>query len=140
MNEPPMDDLPEGEDPENKYKGSLRPMGELCFNLLGEAIRTGATEIQIRPVVEPFVEPRIQLRLRVKGDLVPGTTDLPWPHYRHLISRLKKMGSMDVAERRMPQSGKMRFKYGEKVYNMTLQIQPIHEYESCVIYLNEKDF
>ncbi len=126
------------DDPEEHQEGSIRPIGKICAELFLEAIEAGASEIQIRPVVEPFKESRIQLRLRVKGELVPGNTDLPWPHYRHLISRFKKMGSMDVAERRMPQSGHLVFQYNGKHYPMTLQIQPILELESCVIYLDQK--
>ncbi len=133
-----MDDRRE-EEFGNNQEGSARPIGELCYDLFREAIEARATEIHIRPVVEHLKEPEMRLRLRVAGELVPGTTELPWLFYRHLISRFKKMSSMDVAERRSPQTGSLKFKYDGQVYNMTLQIQPIHEFESCVIYLTGKD-
>jgi len=133
-----MDDEQETEPFDNEEEGYSRPIGKLCLALFQEAIEAGATEIQIRPVVEPPAEPQMRLRLRVNGELIPGTMVLPWPHYHHLISRFKKMSQMDVAVRHSPQSGKMGFKFGEKVIYMTLQMQPIHDYESCVIYFDKK--
>ncbi len=138
MNDPHGDASQEGESPEENEK-PFPSMGELSFALLHEAILAGASEIQIRPVVEPWAESKMRLRWRVQGEFVPGTTELPWFRYRHLISRFKKMAFMDLTKTTEPQSGKMKLKVGGEVYNMTVQIQPIQDYETCVIYLAGKD-
>lgn len=138
MNDPHEDDLPEGERSEYGHPPMLS-MGELCSNLIQEAILAGASEIQIRPLVEPFAESKMRLRFRVKGELVPGTTELPWFRYRHLISKFKKIACLDVAQRRAPQSGHMKLRVDGEVYSMTVQIQPIHDFETCVIYFTGKE-
>src|SRR5277367_3587545 len=107
MNDTPMDDPQEGESLENEDEKPFLSIGELYLSLFREAISARATEIHIRPIHEPFAKPAVRLRFRVEGDLVPGDTDIPWNRYDHLVSRLKKMGRMDVAERRVPQNGAM---------------------------------
>ncbi len=81
----------------------------LANQIIADAFRQGSSDIHI----EPYGEKRDTLvRFRVDGDCFEYMK-IPPSYRRAIVSRLKIMSSLDIAERRKPQDGKIKFKIGE---------------------------
>ena len=101
--------------------------------MLFQAIREEASDIHI----EPFPRESI-LRYRIDGDLeersMPNHT---W--HNAIISRIKIMGSMNIAERRIPQDGRIPLRLGAKKYELRVSIIPtVFQKESVVMRILDK--
>jgi type II secretory ATPase GspE/PulE/Tfp pilus assembly ATPase PilB-like protein len=81
----------------------------LANQIIADAFRQGSSDIHI----EPYGEKRDTLvRFRVDGSCFEYMK-IPPSYRRAIVSRLKIMASLDIAERRKPQDGKIKFKLGE---------------------------
>ncbi len=81
----------------------------LANQIIADAFRQGSSDIHI----EPYGEKRDTLvRFRVDGNCFEYMK-IPPSYRRAIVSRLKIMASLDIAERRKPQDGKIKFKIGE---------------------------
>jgi type IV pilus assembly protein PilB len=86
------------------------PVVKLVNSLLSEALRRGASDIHIEPY-----EGRLRVRYRVDGVLAE-IMNPPFRLKNAVISRLKIMSELDIAERRVPQDGRIKIKIrGKKV-------------------------
>jgi type IV pilus assembly protein PilB len=85
-----------------KERSETAPIVDLVDLLVRSAIRSHASDVHIEPL-----EKGVLVRHRLDG-LLKEVMDLPkWVH-EGLIARLKIMGGMDIAEKRLPQDGRMR--------------------------------
>jgi type IV pilus assembly protein PilB len=108
------------------------PVIKLANIILVQAIKDRASDIH----VEPF-EKSVRLRYRIDGSLVdrtPPPRNLVVP----LISRLKIMCSLDIAERRLPQDGRMRVKVSGRDYDLRVSFLPTSHGEKCVLRVLDK--
>ncbi len=108
------------------------PVIKLANLVLLQAIKDGASDIHI----EPF-EKTMHLRYRIDGALI----DVPPPPKTMqvaLISRLKIMSNLDIAERRLPQDGRMRVRYGGRAIELRVSFLPTVHGEKCVLRILEK--
>jgi type IV pilus assembly protein PilB len=108
------------------------PVIKLANLILVQAIKDRASDIHI----EPF-EKMVRLRYRVDGgliDKVPPPKNLQIP----LVSRLKIMSSLDIAERRLPQDGRMRVKVGGRDFDLRVSLLPTVHGEKCVLRVLDK--
>jgi type II secretory ATPase GspE/PulE/Tfp pilus assembly ATPase PilB-like protein len=81
----------------------------LANQIIADAFRQGTSDIHI----EPYGEKRDTLvRFRVDGDCFEYMK-IPPSYRRAIVSRFKIMASLDIAERRKPQDGKIKFKIGD---------------------------
>jgi type II secretory ATPase GspE/PulE/Tfp pilus assembly ATPase PilB-like protein len=81
----------------------------LANQIIADAYRQGASDIH----VEPYGDKRETLvRFRVDGDCFEYMK-IPQSYRRAIVSRLKIMASLDIAERRKPQDGKIKFKLSD---------------------------
>ncbi|AJC20068.1 GspE/PulE family protein [Pandoraea pulmonicola] len=69
--------------------------------LLGEAIRAGASDVHFEPMAQRF-----RVRLRIDGRLQEHV-DIPLPWRDMLVSRLKVLANLDISQKRLPQDGRM---------------------------------
>jgi general secretion pathway protein E len=94
---------PDGEDTERlKDLASEAPVIRLVNQMIARAVETQASDIHI----EPFDD---KLRVRYRYDGVLHEADPPPPQLQAaIISRIKIMGHLDIAERRLPQDGRLR--------------------------------
>ena len=108
------------------------PVIKLANLILVQAIKDRASDIHI----EPF-EKGMRLRYRVDGVL---TDALPPPKQMQLAlaSRFKIMSSLDIAERRLPQDGRMRVRVGGKDYDLRVSIMPTVHGEKIVLRVLDK--
>jgi type IV pilus assembly protein PilB len=108
------------------------PVIKLANLILVQAIKDRASDIHI----EPF-EKMVRLRYRVDGGLM-DVTPPPKAMQLALASRLKIMSSLDIAERRLPQDGRMRVKVGGKDYDLRVSFLPTVHGEKCVLRVLDK--
>jgi type IV pilus assembly protein PilB len=108
------------------------PVIKLANLILVQAIKDRASDIHL----EPF-EKSMRLRYRMDGVLVDATPP-PKSMQLALASRLKIMSSLDIAERRLPQDGRMRVKVGGKDYDIRVSVLPTVHGEKIVMRVLDK--
>ncbi|MCU0771946.1 MAG: Flp pilus assembly complex ATPase component TadA [Verrucomicrobia bacterium] len=108
------------------------PVIKLANLILVQAIKDRASDIHL----EPF-EKSMRLRYRLDGVLVDATPP-PKSMQLALASRLKIMSSLDIAERRLPQDGRMRVKVGGKDYDIRVSVLPTVHGEKVVMRVLDK--
>src|SRR6266850_1071541 len=108
------------------------PVIKLANLILVQAVKDRASDIHI----EPF-EKSLRLRYRIDGVLVDATPP-PKQMQLALASRFKIMSSLDIAERRLPQDGRMRIRVGGKDYDMRVSIMPTVHGEKIVLRVLDK--
>lgn len=111
---------------------SHAPIVRIVNTLLAEAVRAGASDIHIEAYERDSV-----MRFRVDG-MLREVTRLPWRAHRALISRIKVMAEMDIAEQRLPQDGRLTTKLGSRVIDVRISTLPSAYGERCVMRLLEK--
>ncbi len=112
--------------------GEEAPVIKLANLILVQAIRDRASDIHI----EPF-EKSVRLRYRVDGALI----DMPPPPKSlqlALTSRIKIMSNLDIAERRLPQDGRMRMRVSGKDIDLRVSLLPVVHGEKVVLRILDK--
>jgi type II secretory ATPase GspE/PulE/Tfp pilus assembly ATPase PilB-like protein len=109
------------------------PVIKLVMQLLTEAFRLKASDIHIEPL-----ETSVRVRYRLDGKLVHVDTH-PKKLLPAIIARLKVMsGSMSIAEKRLPQDGRIQLKMGEKEVDLRVSSVPSNHGESIVMRILDK--
>jgi type IV pilus assembly protein PilB len=108
------------------------PVIKLANLILVQAIKDRASDIHI----EPF-EKSVRLRYRIDGALTDATPP-PKTMQVALTSRLKIMSNLNIAERRLPQDGRMRMKVGGKDIDLRVSFLPTVHGEKCVLRVLDK--
>lgn len=104
----------------------------LLDKIINQASNLGVTDIHFEPK-----ENELALRFRLDGVLFKAAT-LPRDLSAPLVSRIKIIGGMDIAERRMPQDGRHTIKTGEKLLDLRISSVPSQFGEKIVIRLLSK--
>ena len=108
------------------------PVIKLANLILLQAIKDRASDVHI----EPF-EKMVRLRYRIDGSLMDATPP-PKNLQIALISRLKIMSNLNIAERRLPQDGRMRMKVGGKDIDLRVSFLPTVHGEKVVLRVLDK--
>jgi type IV pilus assembly protein PilB len=108
------------------------PVIKLANLIIVQAIKDRASDIHL----EPF-EKSMRLRYRVDGELMDATPP-PKQMQLALASRFKIMSSLDIAERRLPQDGRMRVKVSGKDYDLRVSVMPTVHGEKIVLRVLDK--
>ena len=106
---------------------SEAPIIKLVNQFLTKAVEEGASDIHIEPLAE-----NLQVRFRVDGVLREHATP-PKNIQSSIISRVKIMARMDIAERRLPQDGRIRIKIAGKDIDLRVSCLPTVYGESVVM-------
>ena len=108
------------------------PVIKLANLIVLQAIKDRASDIHL----EPF-EKVMRLRYRIDGVLQDATPP-PKQMQLALASRFKIMSNLDIAERRMPQDGRMRVKVSGKDYDLRVSVLPTVHGEKIVLRVLDK--
>ena len=108
------------------------PVIKLANLIIVQAIKDRASDVHL----EPF-EKTMRLRYRVDGVLVDATPP-PKQLQLALASRFKIMSSLDIAERRLPQDGRMRVRVSGKDYDLRVSVLPTVFGEKVVMRVLDK--
>lgn len=108
------------------------PVIRLVNDILFRALQLRASDIHVHPY-----ESKIQVRYRVDGILY-DVLSLNRNVLPLVISRIKIMAAMDIAERRMPQDGRSSVRLGQREIDLRVSTVPTSYGERCVIRLLDK--
>ncbi|PYP48407.1 MAG: type IV-A pilus assembly ATPase PilB [Gemmatimonadetes bacterium] len=108
------------------------PVVKLINGLLTDAVKRGASDIHI----EPF-EHEMRVRYRVDGAL-HEVMKPPIKMRAALTSRIKIMAQLNIAERRVPQDGRIKLKFGAKVIDYRVSTLPVLFGEKIVLRILDK--
>ncbi len=109
------------------------PVVRLVHLMISEAVQLRASDIH----VEPF-EQRVRIRYRIDGHLVERDSP-PRRLLGAIISRIKILSKLDIAERRRPQDGRIKVSGGGKEMDLRVSIIPTNHGQSAVLRLLDKD-
>lgn len=108
------------------------PMVQLANQILARAIKRGCSDIHVEPR-----EKAVIVRYRLDGVLFIDR-QLPKQILAPLISRYKIMSNLDIAERRVPQDGRMRLRFSGKDVDFRVSTIPVKHGEKVVMRLLDK--
>jgi type II secretory ATPase GspE/PulE/Tfp pilus assembly ATPase PilB-like protein len=118
-----------------KVDASAPEVEKLVNAIILSALATKASDIHIEPQEDPTgKDSKILLRYRVDGVLTPGPFKVPWAYRHALIAKLKIMtNSMNITERRVPQSGRIQVLNKGKPIEFRVEMLPTVYGEACVM-------
>jgi general secretion pathway protein E len=108
------------------------PVIKLVNKIFFQAMQSRASDIH----VEPY-ENEARVRFRIDG-VLHNVLTLPKQQTRALLSRLKIMSNLDIAERRLPQDGQSRIKTGQDLVDVRVSVIPTLGGERAVLRLLDK--
>ena len=126
-----MQELPTAEDLLDS--GAQAPVIRMINALFLQALRERASDLHFEPY-----ESRSVVRFRVDGAL-RDVLEPPRALHAALVSRLKIMASLDIAEKRLPQDGRIALKLGDKQVDVRMSTLPTGAGERVVLRLLDKD-
>ena len=109
------------------------PIVKLVNLIISEAVNMRASDIHI----EPF-ENRVRIRYRIDGVLVERDSP-PRRLLAALVSRLKIMGNMDIAEKRRCQDGRIKTRANGKEFDLRVSIVPSIHGQAVVMRILDRD-
>ncbi len=109
------------------------PIVRLVHMMITEAVQLRASDIH----VEPF-EDRVRIRYRIDGVLIERDKP-PRRLLGAILSRIKILAKMDIAERRRPQDGRIKVSIGEKELDLRVSVIPTNHGQSVVMRILDKD-
>ncbi len=109
------------------------PVIKLVNLVIEEAVKMRASDIHI----EPF-EDRIRIRYRIDGSLVERDTP-PRRLLGAIVSRIKIMARIDIAEKRRPQDGRIKTRVGTADYDLRVSILPTNHGQAIVMRILDRE-
>jgi type IV pilus assembly protein PilB len=109
------------------------PVVKLVNLIITEAVQLRASDIH----VEPF-EDRVRIRYRIDGRLVERDNP-PRRLLGAILSRIKILAKLDIAERRRPQDGRIKLTADGKDYDLRVSVLPTNHGQSVVMRILDKD-
>lgn len=109
-----------------------KPIIKLVNTLLSRAVKEGTSDIHIEPY-----ENEIVVRFRIDGTL-HDKMQLPKRHLNSVVSRIKIIGKLNIAEKRVPQDGRISIKVAGKDADVRLSVLPTAHGERVVMRILDK--
>jgi type IV pilus assembly protein PilB len=109
------------------------PIVKLCNRILTEAVRMRASDIHIEPMAD-----RVRLRYRIDGVCIERD-NLPKRMQNALLSRFKLVASMNIAEKRVPQDGRIKIDCDGVMIDYRVSTTPAYHGESIVLRILRPD-
>ncbi|HET9238578.1 MAG TPA: type II secretion system ATPase GspE [Oligoflexus sp.] len=109
-----------------------KPIIRLVNSLLARAVKERASDIHIEPL-----ENEVLVRFRIDG-MLQDKTQIQKRHAGSLASRIKVIGKLDIAEKRVPQDGRISIKVAGKDIDVRLSVIPVAFGERIVMRLLDK--
>ena len=122
-----------GEESSEVVDESSAPIVRLVHLIISEAVQLRASDIHI----EPF-EDRVRVRYRIDGVLVERDS-CPRRLLGALVSRIKILAKIDIAERRRPQDGRIKATVSDKELDFRVSVLPTNHGQSVVMRILDKD-
>ncbi len=112
--------------------GGRAPIIRLVNQILFDAVMAGASDIHIQPAEESVL-----IRQRIDGVLF-DVLSIPKAIQEEVLTRVKVLGKMNIAEKRLPQDGRATVELGERVVDLRIASLPTSHNERIVVRLLDK--
>lgn len=113
--------------------GNDMQAADIVENIFSKAIKLHASDIHIEPL-----DIKTRVRLRIDGLLRP-IEDIPAARHNSVISRIKVLCGMDIAERRVPQDGRLEITREGRCIDLRISTLPTIRGEKIVIRVLDKE-
>lgn len=118
---------------EIRRRTESEPVVKMASLIIEEGIKLGASDIHIEPS-----EHHATVRMRIDGLLRKHTEISRWL-FSPLTSRIKILADLDIAEKRIPQDGRIRYVFENQPYDLRVSTLPTHFGEKTVIRILKHD-
>ena len=112
----------------------MSPIIKLVDTIVYNAMESRASDIHIEAG-----DREVQVKFRIDGALYRKVDPIDIAFHQTLISRIKVMSELDIAERRIPQDGRFRVRYKGRTVDFRVSILPSAFGENCVIRILDKE-
>ncbi|MBX3353085.1 MAG: Flp pilus assembly complex ATPase component TadA [Phycisphaeraceae bacterium] len=109
------------------------PIIKLCNRMIIEAVQNRASDIHIEPMAD-----RVRIRYRIDGVCIERD-NLPKRMQNAVLTRIKLMAGVNIAEKRIPQDGRIKLPVGDSVVDFRVSACPIYHGESVVLRILRPD-
>src|SRR5246127_4631145 len=114
--------------------GDTSPIIRLVDTTIFTALQRRASDIHIETRDDSVV-----IKYRIDGVLQPAMSPIAKEHHSTIISRIKVMSELDIAERRVPQDGRFRVRYNGRSIDFRVSIMPTVHGENAVLRVLDKE-
>jgi type IV pilus assembly protein PilB len=112
----------------------MSPIIKLVDTIIYQAMESRASDIHIETR-----DTEVQVKYRIDGALYAKVDPIDLSFHQTLISRIKVMSELDIAERRVPQDGRFRVRYKGRTVDFRVSIMPTVHGEDAVIRILDKE-
>ncbi|MBV6497480.1 MAG: hypothetical protein JFAIHJKO_02628 [Pyrinomonadaceae bacterium] len=112
----------------------MSPIIKLVDTIVYNAMESRASDIHIEAG-----DRDVRVKFRIDGALYAKVDPIDIAYHQTLISRIKVMSELDIAERRIPQDGRFRVRYKGRTVDFRVSILPSAYGENCVIRILDKE-
>ncbi|HEV7643962.1 MAG TPA: GspE/PulE family protein [Pyrinomonadaceae bacterium] len=112
----------------------MSPIIKLVDTIIYNAMESRASDIHIETR-----DREVQVKFRIDGALYSKVDPIDISFHQTLISRIKVMSELDIAERRVPQDGRFRVRYKGRTVDFRVSIMPTIHGEDAVIRILDKE-
>ena len=112
----------------------MSPIIKLVDTIIYNAMESRASDIHIEAG-----DRDVAVKFRIDGALYQKVDPIDIAYHQTLISRIKVMSELDIAERRIPQDGRFRVRYKGRTVDFRVSILPAVYGENCVIRILDKE-
>ncbi|NLB33819.1 MAG: type II/IV secretion system protein, partial [Tissierellia bacterium] len=109
------------------------PVVRLVDSLISQALKMGASDIHIEPL-----ENRIRVRVRVDGDMQEILTPSKQTQSA-MVTRIKIIAGMNIAEKRLPQDGRIEMKIDDSIVDLRISVLPTVYGEKIVMRILDRN-
>ncbi len=115
-------------------EADVSPIIRLVDTTIFTALQKRASDIHIETESDSVV-----VKYRIDGVLQPAMQPMAKEHHSTIITRVKVMSELDIAERRVPQDGRFRVKYNNRLIDFRVSIMPTIHGENAVLRVLDKE-
>ena len=112
----------------------MSPIIKLVDTIVYNAMESRASDIHIEAG-----DRDMRVKFRIDGALYQKVDPIDMAYHQTLVSRIKVMSELDIAERRIPQDGRFRVRYKGRTVDFRVSILPSAYGENCVIRILDKE-
>ncbi|MEM1247787.1 MAG: GspE/PulE family protein [Acidobacteriota bacterium] len=118
----------------DRISSDQSPIIKLVDSTLFNAIQRRASDIHIETR-----EAEVVIKYRIDGVLYQAMEPIDKRHHQTIISRIKVMSELDIAEKRIPQDGRFKLRLAGRTIDFRVSIMPSVHGEDCVIRILDKE-
>jgi type II secretory ATPase GspE/PulE/Tfp pilus assembly ATPase PilB-like protein len=118
----------------DRITADTSPIIKLVDSTIFNAIQRRASDIHIEAL-----DTEVMIKYRIDGALYHAMEPIDKRHHQTIISRIKVMAELDIAEKRVPQDGRFKLRVRDRTIDFRVSVMPSVHGEDCVIRILDKE-